>query len=130
MVRMQCEIKFDNAINEFEELIGKDVWKTPQIERSDISCSDYVVITSTAKYAPAICISDIEGYEDRSFLDEKVLASTVLEMIDGEDYYIHVVEVTSLDDDEKVTMLASNRQIYECHKQEEQKTVILKMELS
>ncbi|EOV2287548.1 AcrIIA2 family anti-CRISPR protein, partial [Listeria monocytogenes] len=60
----------------------------------------------------------------------KLIYSTFVETYSGETYYIYITQTAEFDEDDAVEFLATQEQIYEYHKQEEQKTVILKMELS
>ncbi|EGB9983332.1 AcrIIA2 family anti-CRISPR protein [Listeria monocytogenes] len=124
--------KFYQAISEFEEMTGKDVEKTPQIADEVLNDADYIAFTKTEKYALALCTSDIEGFEDRYFLDGECLYSTFLETEENETYYIHFIQETefSEEDNEDELPLATEEQIESYDKQEEQKAVILKKELN
>ncbi|HHQ0190767.1 TPA: AcrIIA2 family anti-CRISPR protein [Listeria monocytogenes] len=121
--------KLDEAILELEELTGKDVIRTPQIAEHILNDGDYVVITQTENYGLTLCTTDLEGFDNRLFLDEKLLASTFLEMEKGEDYYIHIVQTTNFGEDEAEAFLATKEQITANKKQEEEKNVVLKREI-
>ncbi|EPS1327103.1 AcrIIA2 family anti-CRISPR protein [Listeria monocytogenes] len=123
--------KFYQAISEFEAMTGKDVERTPQIADEVLNDADYIAFTKTEKYALDICTSNVEGFEDRYFLDEECLDSTFLETEGNETYYIHFLQETefSEDDNEDELPLATEEQIEAYEKQEKQKAVILKKEL-
>ncbi|EFS02358.1 protein gp29 [Listeria seeligeri FSL S4-171] len=122
--------KFYEAINEFEEMTENEVVTSPRIPQDYLNDGDYVVITKSENYALNLCTTNLEGFEDRHFLDEKLIYSTFVETYSGETYYIYITQTAEFDEDDAVEFLATQEQIYEYHKQEEQKTVILKMELS
>ncbi|WP_260479581.1 AcrIIA2 family anti-CRISPR protein [Listeria cossartiae] len=124
--------KFYQAISEFEVMTEKDVDRTSQIADEVLNDADYIAFTKTEKYALALCTSNIEGFEDRYFLDEECLYSTFLETEDNETYYIHFLQETdfSEEDDEDELPLATEEQIEAYEKQEKQKNVILKKELN
>ncbi|HAA8683770.1 TPA: AcrIIA2 family anti-CRISPR protein [Listeria monocytogenes] len=121
---------FYEAINEFEEMTENEVVTSPRIPQDYLNDGDYVVITKSENYALNLCTTNLEGFEDRHFLDEKLIYSTFVETYSGETYYIYITQTAEFDEDDAVEFLATQEQIYEYHKQEEQKTVILKMELS
>ncbi|WP_270996140.1 AcrIIA2 family anti-CRISPR protein [Listeria seeligeri] len=121
--------KLDEAILEFEELTGKDVTKTPRIAEHILNDGDYVVITQKENYALDLCTTNLEDFDNRLFLDEKLLISTFLEMEKGEDYYIHIVQTTNFGEDETEEFLATKEQIAANKKQEEEKNVVLKREI-
>ncbi|EHH5516389.1 hypothetical protein EOT00_11975 [Listeria seeligeri] len=122
--------KFYEAINEFEEMTENEVVTSPRIPQDYLNDGDYVVITKSEKYSLNLCTTNLEGFDDRHFLDEKLIYSTFVETYAGETYYIYITQTAEFDEDDAVEFLATQEQIYEYHKQEEQKTVILKMELS
>ncbi|EAG7126707.1 hypothetical protein BLG42_13730 [Listeria monocytogenes] len=122
--------KFYEAINEFEEMTENEVVTSPRIPQDYLNDGDYVVITKSENYALNLCTTNLEGFEDRHFLDEKLIYSTFVETYSGETYYIYITQTAEFDEDDAVEFLATQEQIYEYRKQEEQKTVILKMELS
>ncbi|EMS4960473.1 AcrIIA2 family anti-CRISPR protein [Listeria monocytogenes] len=122
--------KFYEAINELEEMTENEVVTSPRIPQDYLNDGDYVVITKSENYALNLCTTNLEGFEDRHFLDEKLIYSTFVETYSGETYYIYITQTAEFDEDDAVEFLATQEQIYEYHKQEEQKTVILKMELS
>ncbi|WP_228474630.1 AcrIIA2 family anti-CRISPR protein [Listeria welshimeri] len=124
--------KFYQAISEFEAMTGKDVERTPQIADEVLNDANYIAFTKTEKYTLDICTSNVEGFEDRYFLDEECLDSTFLETEGNETYYIHFLQETefSEEDDEDELPLATEKQIEAYEKQEEQKAVILKKELN
>ncbi|EDH0867582.1 AcrIIA2 family anti-CRISPR protein [Listeria monocytogenes] len=122
--------KFYEAINELEEMTENEVATSPRIPQDYLNDGDYVVITKSENYALNLCTTNLEGFEDRHFLDEKLIYSTFVETYSGETYYIYITQTAEFDEDDAVEFLATQEQIYEYHKQEEQKTVILKMELS
>ncbi|WP_228471805.1 AcrIIA2 family anti-CRISPR protein [Listeria welshimeri] len=123
---------FYQAISEFEEMTGKDVDRIPQVAEEVLNDSDYIAFTKTEKYALALCTSDIEGFEDRYFLDGECLYSTFLETEENETYYIHFIQETefSEEDDEDELPLATKEQIEAFENQEKQEAVILKKELN
>ncbi|EGI1283629.1 AcrIIA2 family anti-CRISPR protein [Listeria monocytogenes] len=121
---------FYEAINEFEEMTENEVVTSPRIPQDYLNDGDYVVITKSENYALNLCTTNLEGFEDRHFLDEKLIYSTFVETYSDETYYIYITQTAEFDEDDAVEFLATQEQIYEYHKQEEQKTVILKMELS
>ncbi|EAG8701980.1 hypothetical protein CHT76_14900 [Listeria monocytogenes] len=127
---MKCEIKFDEAINELEEMIENEVITSPQIPQDYLNDGDDVVISKSENYALKLCTTNLEGFEDRHFLDEKLIYSTFVETPAGETYYIYITQTAEFDEDDAVEFLATQEQIYEYHKQEEQKTVILRNELN
>ncbi|EHE7936906.1 TPA: AcrIIA2 family anti-CRISPR protein [Listeria monocytogenes] len=122
--------KFYEAINELEEMTENEVVTSPRIPQDYLNDGDYVVITKSEKYSLNLCTTNLEGFDDRHFLDEKLIYSTFVETYSGETYYIYITQTAEFDEDDAVEFLATQEQIYEYHKQEEQKTVILKMELS
>ncbi|EFS01030.1 protein gp29 [Listeria seeligeri FSL N1-067] len=129
-MRTTAQERLDNAINEFEEITNEEVVTSPLIPQDYLNDGDYVVITKSENYALNLCTTNLEGFEDRHFLDEKLIYSTFVETYSGETYYIYITQTAEFDEDDAVEFLATQEQIYEYHKQEEQKTVILKMELS
>ncbi|EAD6318235.1 hypothetical protein A2O21_03140 [Listeria monocytogenes] len=129
-MRTTAQERLDNAINEFEEITNEEVVTSPRIPQDYLNDGDYVVITKSENYALNLCTTNLEGFEDRHFLDEKLIYSTFVETPEGETYYIYITQTAEFDEDDAVEFLATQEQIYEYHKQEEQKTVILKMELS
>lgn len=130
MTRMKCEIKFDEAINEFEEMTDNEVVTSPRIPQDYLNDGDYVVITKSENYALNLCTTNLEGLEDRYCLDEKLIYSTFVETYAGETYYIYITQTTEFDEDDAVDFLATQEQIETNKKQEEQKSVILKNELN
>ncbi|EIZ6626551.1 AcrIIA2 family anti-CRISPR protein [Listeria monocytogenes] len=124
--------KYNEAINEFEETIGKDVDRTPEIAQHILNDADYIAFTKTKEYALDLCTTDIEGYEDTDFLDESLLYSTFLETEDKKTYYIHFLQETefSEDDNEEDLPLATKKQIEEYQNQAKQNNVILISELN
>lgn len=129
-MRTTAQERLDNAINEFEEITNEEVVTSPRIPQDYLNDGDYVVITKSEKYSLNLCTTNLEGFDDRHFLDEKLIYSTFVETYAGETYYIYITQTAEFDEDDAVEFLATQEQIYEYHKQEEQKTVILKMELS
>ncbi|MBC3570995.1 AcrIIA2 family anti-CRISPR protein [Listeria monocytogenes] len=129
-MRTTAQERLDNAINEFEEITNEEVVTSPRIPQDYLNDGDYVVITKSENYALNLCTTNLEGFEDRHFLDEKLIYSTFVETYSGETYYIYITQTAEFDEDDAVEFLATQEQIYEYYKQEEQKTVILKMELS
>ncbi|WP_271006936.1 AcrIIA2 family anti-CRISPR protein [Listeria seeligeri] len=129
MTGKKVQRRLDLVISELEELTGKDVTRTPQIAEHILNDGDYIVITQTEKYALDLCTTDLEGFDNRFFLDEKLLISTFLEMEKGEDYYIHIVQTTDFGEAEAEEFLATQEHIAANKKQEEQKNVVLKREL-
>ncbi|EAE5728853.1 hypothetical protein E2C14_14100 [Listeria monocytogenes] len=129
-MRTTAQERLDNAINEFEEITNEEVVTSPRIPQDYLNDGDYVVITKSENYALNLCTTNLEGFEDRHFLDEKLIYSTFVETYAGETYYIYITQTAEFDENDAVEFLATQDQIYEYHKQEEQKTVILKMELS
>ncbi|RJA50609.1 AcrIIA2 family anti-CRISPR protein [Listeria monocytogenes] len=129
-MRTTAQERLDNAINEIEEITNEEVVTSPRIPQDYLNDGDYVVITKSENYALNLCTTNLEGFEDRHFLDEKLIYSTFVETYSGETYYIYITQTAEFDEDDAVEFLATQEQIYEYHKQEEQKTVILKMELS
>ncbi|EAH2852904.1 AcrIIA2 family anti-CRISPR protein [Listeria monocytogenes] len=127
---MKCEIKFDEAINEFEEMTDNEVVTSPRIPQDYLNDGDYVVITKSENYALNLCTTNLEGLEDRYCLDEKLIYSTFVETYAGETYYIYITQTTEFDEDDAVDFLATQEQIETNKKQEEQKSVILKNELN
>ncbi|EPI2836853.1 AcrIIA2 family anti-CRISPR protein [Listeria monocytogenes] len=113
--------KFYQAISEFEEMTGKDVERTPQIADDVLNDADSIAFTKTEKYALDFCTSNVEGFENRCFLDEECLDATFLETEDNETYYIHFLQETkfSEDDNEDELPLATEEQIEAYEKQEE-----------
>ncbi|HEL8941090.1 TPA: AcrIIA2 family anti-CRISPR protein [Listeria monocytogenes] len=130
MAQTEAQKIFYEAINEFEEMTNEEVVTSPRIPQDYLNDGDYVVITKSENYALNLCTTDLEGFEDRYFLDEKLIYSTFVETYTDETYYIYITQTAEFDEDDAVEFLATQEQIYEYHKQEEQKTVILKMELS
>ncbi|HAA5562500.1 TPA_asm: hypothetical protein GF878_05315 [Listeria monocytogenes] len=130
MAQTEAQKIFYEAINEFEEITNEEVVTSPRIPQDYLNDGDYVVITKSENYALNLCTTNLEGFEDRHFLDEKLIYSTFVETYSGETYYIYITQTAEFDEDDAVEFLATQEQIYEYHKQEEQKTVILKMELS
>ncbi|MBK3698580.1 AcrIIA2 family anti-CRISPR protein [Listeria monocytogenes] len=130
MAQTEAQKIFYEAINEFEEMTNEEVVTSPRIPQDYLNDGDYVVITKSENYALSLCMTDLEGFEDRYFLDEKLIYSTSVETYTDETYYIYITQTTEFEEDNAVEFLATQVEIDADKKQEEQTTVILKMELS
>lgn len=130
MTITQPRRKFYEAISEFEEIMGKSTTNVIQIAEDYLNDGDFVIITKTEEYALALCDTDLDNYDGKQFLDEKLLFSTFLEMEDEVDYYIHVIQTTVFGEDDAEEFLATKEQIEASKNQEEIKSVVLKRELA
>ncbi|HEM0758309.1 TPA: AcrIIA2 family anti-CRISPR protein [Listeria monocytogenes] len=130
MALTEAQKIFYEAINEFEEMTNEEVVTSPRIPQDYLNDGDYVVITKSESYALNLCTTDLEGFEDKYFLDEKLIYSTSVETYTDETYYIYITQTTEFEEDNAEEFLATQAEIDADKKQEEQKTVILKMELN